>query len=198
MYVFDLDGTLVDSVNAHIAAWIDATRQFGIEKTVEEIKPLLGLPAAEIAKSLLPTRHTELAALKNKIFLEKYLPLVKPYDDAVVLKRIPRPIAVVTSSSGHVAREILKSTNLHIYVDLVLGGDEVPRGKPAPDPLYRVAEYFSISPREIAVVGDTEYDMEMARQAGAVGICIQRDDKSRCKKADAVIKSLYELLLRQL
>ncbi|MEM4776626.1 MAG: HAD family hydrolase [Pyrobaculum sp.] len=193
MYVFDLDGTLVDSVDAHIAAWIEALELFGVRKEIDEVKPYMGLPALEIAKRLHPAGAFELAAFKNRLFLEKYISYVKLYEDAAVLKYIQRPVAVVTSSSGYVAREILRTVGLLPYVDLVIGGDEVPRGKPAPDPLYKVAEYFSIAPRDMVVVGDTDYDMAMAKNAGAVGVCIQRGGGS-CREADRVITTLYELL----
>ncbi|RFA94266.1 HAD family hydrolase [Pyrobaculum aerophilum] len=191
MYVFDLDGTLVDSVEAHIAAWLEALKNFGVVKSVEEVKPLMGLPATEIAKALMPARARELAAVKNEIFLSKYLSLVKAYEDAAVLKLLPRPIAVVTSSSGRVARRILQAVGLSQFIDLVVGGDEVPRGKPAPDPLYVVSREFGVSPREMIVVGDSDYDMEMAEAAGAFGVCIAR--RAPCRGGKRVIHSLYEL-----
>jgi HAD superfamily hydrolase (TIGR01509 family) len=192
VYVFDLDGTLVESVEAHVSAWLEALRRLGVEARYEEVRPLMGLPARVIAARLLPERAEELARLKNALFLEKYLVLVRPYQDAEVLSRLPRPIAVVTSSSGYIARRVLEATGLAQYVDFVVGGDEVPRGKPAPDPLYLVAKRFSVEVKDMVVVGDSDYDMEMAENAGAVGICIAR--RSACSKAKRIITSLYQLL----
>lgn len=192
MYVFDLDGTLVESVDAHVAAWLEALRRFGVEIRYEEVRPLMGLPARDIADRLLPGRAAELATLKNRLFLEMYLALVRPYEDAEVLRHLPRPIAVVTSSSGYVARRVLEAAGLASSVDLVVGGDEVPRGKPAPDPLYVVGRHFSVDVRDVVVVGDSDYDMEMAERAGAVGICIAR--RSPCNKAKKIITSLRQLL----
>jgi hypothetical protein len=63
--------------------------------------------------------------LKNRLFLEKYLALVRPYEDAGFLRHLPRPIAVVTSSSGYVARRVLEAAGLVSSVDLVVTGDEV-------------------------------------------------------------------------
>ncbi len=192
VYVFDLDGTLVDSVEAHIAAWLEALRALGVQKSWDEVRPLMGLPARDIARALLPERAGELAALKNKLFLEKYLHLVRAYGDAEVLRLLPRPIAVVTSSSGHVARRVLVAVGLAPHVDLVLGGDEVPRGKPAPDPLYLVSQRLGVDTRDMVVVGDSDYDMEMAQAAGAAAVCIAR--KTPCRKAQHVIHTLHQLL----
>jgi len=193
VYIFDLDGTLVESVDAHIGAWIEALELIGVKKRREELAPLMGLPALEIARRIAPQRAEELARIKNKLFLEKYLGAVRAYDDAAVLARLPRPIAVVTSSSGYVAREILKATGLAEYVDLVVGGDEVPQGKPAPDPLYLVARRFGVPPSEMVVVGDSEYDIEMAKNAGALGVCIARRG-APCRGAHRVISTLFQLL----
>lgn len=192
MYVFDLDGTLVESVNAHIAAWLEALKLLGVEKRYEEVRPLMGLPARDIATALLPNRAFELVALKNKLFLEKYLSLVRPYDDVYILEKLPRPIAIVTSSSSYVARRVIEVVGLARLIDFVLGGDEVPRGKPAPDPLYVISRRFSVDTRDIIVIGDSDYDMEMARRAGAYGVCIARYNV--CNGARKVIYSLYELL----
>jgi len=112
-----------------VAAWLDALRRFGVEIRYEEVRPLMGLPARDIAYLQLPGRAAELAALKNRLFLEKYLALVCPYEDAEVLRHLPRPIAVVTSSCGYAARRVLEAAGLASSVDLVVGGDEV--SKPA-------------------------------------------------------------------
>lgn len=192
MYVFDLDGTLVDTVEGHISAWVEALRIMGVAARREDVAPLMGLPAPEIARILMPSRAAELAALKNKIFLERYIEQVKAYEDAAVLAHLPRPIAVVTSSSGYVARRILEAAGLSQYIDFVLGGDEVARGKPAPDPLYVVSKRFGVDVRHMVVVGDSDFDMEMAEAAGALGICIAR--RTRCRKGRKHINSLYELL----
>ncbi|MFN3803569.1 MAG: HAD family hydrolase [Pyrobaculum sp.] len=194
MYVFDLDGTLVESVEAHISAWTEALSLMGVRKGVEEIRPLMGLPAADIAKRLLPERARELALLKNKLFLDKYIALVRAYGDVDVLEKLSRPLAVVTSSSGYVARAVLEKVGLLRYIDLVLGGDEVARGKPAPDPLHVVARRLGISTRNMVVVGDSEYDMEMAKSAGACGVCITR--QRTCKGGSFYISTLHELLSR--
>ncbi|MEZ0319396.1 MAG: HAD-IA family hydrolase [Pyrobaculum sp.] len=192
MYVFDLDGTLVESVDAHIAAWVEALRAMGVEARAEDVAPLMGLPARDIARFLMSERAEELAFLKNKLFLEKHIYSVRPYEDSAVLAELPKPIAVVTSSSGYVARRVLELVGLMKYVDLVVGGDEVPRGKPAPDPLYVVERALGVPVREMTVVGDSDYDMEMAKAAGARAVCIAR--RRLCKNADIVVTKLYELV----
>ncbi len=189
--MFDLDGTLVDSVDAHVRAWIDALAELGVRASEDEVRPLMGLPAGEIARRLAPGRAQELARLKVKYFLERHIDEVRPYPDVDVLARLPRPIAVVTSSSGVLAREILRRTGL--AVDFVLGGDEIDRGKPNPDPLYVVSRVFGVPTRSMVVVGDSVYDVEMAIAAGAKPVCVARAARP-CRDGVAVVRSLRELL----
>jgi phosphoglycolate phosphatase len=191
VYVFDLDGTLVDSVEAHVKAWIDALVALGVKAREEEVRPLMGLPAAEIARRLAPGRARELAQLKIKYFLERHIDEVEPYPDVDALRLLPRPMAVVTSSSGVLARAVLRRVG--ISVDYVLGGDEVERGKPHPDPLLAVSRIFGVPTRSMVVVGDTVYDMEMALSAGARPVCIARAAQP-CRPDVEVIRSLRELL----
>ncbi|AEA12830.1 HAD-superfamily hydrolase, subfamily IA, variant 3 [Thermoproteus uzoniensis 768-20] len=191
MYVFDLDGTLVDSVDAHVRAWIDALAALGVKASEEEVRPLMGLPAAEIARRLAPGKARELAELKIRYFLERHIDEVVPYPDVDVLASLPRPIAVVTSSSGVLARAVLRRAD--IAVDYVLGGDEVERGKPHPDPLIAVSRVFGVPTSSMVVVGDSVYDVEMALAAGARPICIARS-LPPCRPDVRVIKSLRELL----
>lgn len=191
VYVFDLDGTLVDSVDAHVKAWVEALAALGASAREEDVRPLMGLPAGEIARRLLPERAKELADLKVRLFLEKYINYVKPYDDVGVVELLPRPIAVVTSSSGVLARAMLKRIGLG--VDYVIGGDEVPKGKPSPDPLYVLSSMAGVPPSRMVVVGDSEYDVEMARAAGARPICIARG-REPCRKDVEVITTLYALI----
>ncbi len=189
--VFDLDGTLVDSVRAHVEAWLDALRMLGIGKAREEVEPLMGLPALKIAEVLCGGCAEALAALKNRLFVEKYIARVSLYPDANVVAGLGIGKAVVTSSSGHVAREVLKRVGLAQHFAVVVGGDEVARGKPDPEPLIRACSMLGVDPRETAVVGDSQYDVEMAIRGGATPICVSRG--RRCPDGAITVRSLWEL-----
>ncbi len=189
--VFDLDGTLVDSVRAHVDAWLDALRTLGIGKAREEVEPLMGLPALKIAETLCGDCAEALASLKNRLFVEKYISYVSPYPDAGAVTVFDIGKAVVTSSSGHVAREVLKRVGLAQHFAVVVGGDEVARGKPDPEPLIKACSVLGVDPRETAVVGDSQYDVEMAIRGGAAPICVSRG--RRCPDGALTVGSLWEL-----
>lgn len=190
--IFDLDGTLVDSVKAHVEAWMDALGKLGIYKRREEVEPLMGLPALRIAEILCGGCAEYLATLKNRLFTEKYISLVYLYPDAAAVAKLEAAKALVTSSSGYVAREVLKRVGLDRYFAVVIGGDEVARGKPDPEPLLKACDMLGVDPREVAVVGDSPYDVEMAVRGGATPICVSR--ARPCPRGTITIRSLWELL----
>jgi len=193
LIVFDLDGTLVDSFDAHVDAWISALSSLGLHADRKYVESLMGLPAKEIALRLAPNLWSSLVELKNKIFLESYVWRVVAYPDALTAldMLVEYRKVVVTSSSGVVARRILEITGLTKYFELVVGGDEVEKGKPSPEPLYFVSKSTGVDVREMVVVGDSHYDVEMALAAGAIPILIARrgirDDRA------IVITSLIQL-----
>lgn len=177
LLVFDLDGTLVDSFQAHVDAWIAAIEAFGLPPVDRKyVESLMGLPAKDIAVRLAPHAWQALVELKNEIFLRGYLCRVVAYPDALAalecLKEHRK--VVVTSSSGYVARRILENTGISTYFELVVGGDEVERGKPSPEPLLYVSKRTGVDVRDMVVIGDSHYDVEMALAAGAVPVFVAR------------------------
>ncbi len=75
-------------------------------------------------------------------------------------------VGVVTSSSRRVATKVLEVTGLYRYVDALIAGDDVSRGKPNPEPLLKILNLLGLSVDEVIVVGDSKYDVEMALNAG--------------------------------
>lgn len=178
-------------MEAHVAAWLEALERLGRPTPYEAVRPLMGLPAGEIARRLFPERADELARLKVGLFLEKYIERVRPYPDVDALEALPRPIAVVSSSSGVLVRAVLARAG--IRAEYALGGDEVPRGKPAPDPLFLLSDISGVAPARMVVVGDSRYDVEMALAAGATPVCIARAAPP-CAEGVRAIRSLKELV----
>ncbi len=110
--------------------------------------------------------------IKNEIYLS-LLGNVKAIDGAPELLRLLKDrgfiVGVVTSSSRRVATKVLEVTGgLHKYVDALIAGDDVSRGKPDPEPLLKILNLLGLNINDVAVVGDSRYDVEMALNAGGV------------------------------
>ncbi|RLE99083.1 MAG: hypothetical protein DRJ59_08280, partial [Thermoprotei archaeon] len=180
--IFDLDGTLVETGEAHLNAWLEACRRFSLRNvTADEVRKHLGKTSLDIAQGLLSARGLEsledaarLADLKDKIFAEKYAGTVTPIEGVSdvlnVLKSRGLSIAVVSSNPRRVILTMLKAANLAAYVDVIVGQDEVKKGKPDPEPILKSLERLKVDSREVLVVGDSVYDIEAATRAGVLAI----------------------------
>jgi HAD superfamily hydrolase (TIGR01509 family) len=138
----DLDGTLADSVTALKGAYHSFLGGFGAAGTEVEFQGLNGPPLTRVVESLkeahdLPGELRELTTLYSMMIREAH-GTAPPLAGARVVLELARKrgwrIAVVTSSPHVAAREWVNRTQLFNQVDAVVGGDEVVRGKPAPDP----------------------------------------------------------------
>ncbi|ADN50201.1 HAD family hydrolase [Vulcanisaeta distributa] len=169
--IFDLDGTLVDTVPLHALSWIETCKRLGLSiPTMEYVGTLMGLRALDIARRLCGEEIAERALeIKNEIYLS-LLNNVKAIDGAPELLRLLKDrgfiVGVVTSSSRRVATKVLEVTGLHKYVDALIAGDDVSRGKPDPEPLLKILNLLGLNVNDVMVVGDSKYDVEMALNAG--------------------------------
>ncbi|WP_054853814.1 HAD family hydrolase [Vulcanisaeta distributa] len=170
--IFDLDGTLVDTVPLHVASWIETCKRLGFPPipTMEYVRTLMGLRALDIAKRLCGDIIAEKALeIKNEVYLS-LLDRARTIDGATELLSALKDrgfiIGIVTSSSRRVAIKVLEVTGLHKYVDALVAGDDVNRGKPDPEPLLRILNSLGLDVHEVVVVGDSRYDVEMALNAG--------------------------------
>ncbi|HEU5326047.1 MAG TPA: HAD family hydrolase [Candidatus Limnocylindria bacterium] len=180
--VFDLDGTLVDTVDARIEAWRAVFAEEGIESTREELAPLIGIDGRRLAREVAGDRGRTLSDADaeridhraGELFDERNRePRALP-GAAGVLARLD--VAGVTWAIATSSRE----EQVHASV-AALGLDEPPRvvngsrvahAKPAPDLLLLAASELGVDPTATWYVGDSTWDMQAARAAGmmAVGV----------------------------
>ncbi len=169
--IFDLDGTLVDTVPLHVESWIETCKRLGLPTPApERVGALMGLKALDIAKKLCGDENAEKGLqTKNEIYLS-LLGSAKATNGAPEVLRILKGrgfiVGVVTSSSRRVAVRVLEVTGLDKYIDALVAGDEVAKGKPDPEPLMRILSMLGLGVRDIVVVGDSRYDVEMALSTG--------------------------------
>ncbi|HYG13961.1 MAG TPA: phosphoglycolate phosphatase [Methylophilaceae bacterium] len=106
-------------------------------------------------------------------------------------------LACITNKPQQFTLPLLRTTGLHRYFDLVIGGDVLARKKPDPLPLLHVCRQFAIVPQEMAMVGDSIADVEAARNAGCYAIYVpygyNRGMSGEAVGADAVIASLMDV-----
>jgi len=180
-FIFDLDGTLIDSVEAHIRSWAYALRKLGFSVNEEKLKPLIGLSGKDILTKLYGQEilkyYINIRKLKDRAFLHELsrggvqlfpgvIKLLK------ILKNHGMRIAIASSTPNYLLMHICDYLGISDYVDLIVGGDEVSRGKPYPDLFIRTIKLLGIKAKEVAIVGDTIYDVKPANEVGAISILV--------------------------
>jgi HAD superfamily hydrolase (TIGR01509 family) len=179
-FLFDLDGTLVDSVYQHVLAWREAMAGVGIEIAVWTIHRRIGMSGGLMANAILrETGHAMTAEEAGRILrlhAEAYSRLsdqVRPLPGArellAYLTRAGVPWAIATSGRMESARPTLEALGVSREAPVVTR-DQVPHAKPDPDLFLAAAERLGVPIGDSVVVGDSVWDLLAARRARALGV----------------------------
>ncbi|HZQ03496.1 MAG TPA: HAD family hydrolase [Gaiellaceae bacterium] len=200
--LFDLDGTVVDSGGIILASMRHATRTV-LEREIPdaELMAAVGGPGLEAQmRAFAPERVDELVRVyrEHNEPLHEQLECCAGMDDVLVrLKEEGRQLGLVSAKRRRTVELAFAQVPLGHLFDVVVGGDETERQKPAPDPLLLALGRLGAGAAEAAYVGDSPYDMEAARAGGlyAVGVTWGRiHARAALADADVVVESAEELL----
>jgi HAD superfamily hydrolase (TIGR01509 family) len=180
VFVFDLDGTLVDSVYQHVLAWQEAMEDAGIELSVWRIHRRMGMSGGLFVGALLRELgrpvEAELVARLQQAHAHAYrrragqVRLLPGARELLThLTRAGVPWAVATSGLRTAAEPTLKLLEVPASVPVVTR-DQVERAKPDPDLFLAAAERLGADVADAVVVGDSVWDLLAARRARALGI----------------------------
>jgi HAD superfamily hydrolase (TIGR01549 family) len=179
-FLFDLDGTLIDSVYQHVVAWRDALEAVGINLAVWKIHRRIGMSGGLFVTALARELDTELdretLAELPRLHAEAYVrqfdsvrPLPGAADLLGTLTEHHVPWAIATSGAERSARPAIGLLDLSDDIPLVTR-DQVRYAKPDPDLFLTAAERIGADIRDSIVVGDSVWDMLAAQRARALGI----------------------------
>jgi len=179
--LFDVDGTLIDSNDAHASAWAQALTEHGIEVPVSDVRRLIGmggdklLPAVASVDESSPLGVT-LGRRKKELFTAA-LPGLQPTPGARSLLEYlqNRDIALVvaTSADDREMRAILKQGGLEDMFAAHTTKDDAAESKPDPDIVLAALARADARPESTVMVGDTPYDIEAAHRAGVAAIALR-------------------------
>jgi HAD superfamily hydrolase (TIGR01509 family) len=177
--LFDLDGTLVDSVYQHVLAWRRALESAGIELAVWRIHRRIGMSGGLFANALLretgrdvsPTEVHELQELHGRFYreqLDQVRALPGSRELLLHLNRTRIPWAIATSGSRQGAEPVIRL--LGVEPSVLVTRDEVPFAKPDPHLFLAAAARLGVDIQQSIVVGDSIWDMLAAQRARAIGV----------------------------
>ncbi len=178
--LFDLDGTLVDSVYQHVLAWREALESAGLELSVWRIHRRIGMSGGLFLDALLRETGRRLSAEEESTVLRTHAtafarqmaqirPLPGARDLLVYLTRARVPWAIATSGRRNSAQPLLDMLEVPKDVPVVTR-DQVEHAKPDPDLFIAAAERLGVPVETAIVVGDSVWDLLAARRARALGV----------------------------
>ena len=181
VFIFDLDGTLVDSVYEHVLAWQEALTAEGIDLSVWRIHRKIGMSGGLFTNQLLrettqeisPERIERLGRLHAQAY-QKFRGKIRPLPGArellEVLTRADIPWAIATSGRMETAAQNLAALGVNPDVHPVVTRDDVKYAKPDPDLFLAAAARLNAPITSAVVIGDSIWDMLAARRCQALGV----------------------------
>lgn len=176
--LFDLDGTLIDSVYEHVAAWASALKSAGIVLPTWKIHRHIGMSSNSFIKLLLrevssKRRHPNIDRLEDKHDAEFGQMPLEPLPGAQQLlnhlNKTEVQWAIATTSNKRQTRRLLKHFKIPKHVPVV-NGDDVEKAKPSPDVFVKAAEALGVPIGDCIVIGDSVWDVLAAGRKSALGI----------------------------
>jgi HAD superfamily hydrolase (TIGR01509 family) len=206
--IFDVDGTLVDSNNAHALAWVKALREHGFLVDFSQVRWLIGMGGDKLLPTLtdLDSESEEGRAIGDRrrtIFMHEYLPALRPTHGALALvERLHKEgvtLVVATSAEKEEVNGLLDVAGVAQLFDRATSSDDVARSKPDPDIVRAALRQSGSQASEAIMIGDTPYDVKAASQAG-VGLIALRSGgwwvDEKLAGAMAIYDSPADLLAR--
>lgn len=174
--IFDVDGTLIDTVDLHASAWVEALQHFGFEIAFDDMRAQIGKGGDQILHGLLPPHVVEqkgdaIKDFRADLFKREYLHKIRAFPGVRELFeriRASGQRAVLASSGTEDEVETYKEiANIADLIDSATSSDDAERSKPFPDIFKAALDKLSpLRADDAVVVGDTPYDAEAARNAG--------------------------------
>ena len=172
--LIDIDGTLLDSNDAHAQAWVEAMRECGQDVPFDRVRPLIGMGGDKVVPELTGFSEDDPGAepfvASKKRHFARLLPTLRPFPGArALLERLRAEgltLVVATSAGGDEAGKLLQQAGVADLVEEQTSKGDVQSSKPDPDIVHAALAKGELGAGDVLMLGDTPYDVEAARRAG--------------------------------
>ena len=205
--LFDVDGTLVDSNDAHAGAWVKAFSAFGVSVDPDKVRRCIGMGGDKLMPAVSgiaddSEQGSKIGERRSKIFKAEYLPNLKAFRgaDALVAAVKERGLTAVAASSAKEdeLKALLKIAGAEWLMDAATSSDDAEESKPDPDIIVAALRRARATAAQAVMIGDTPYDMEAASRAGvrAIGFRCGGWKDADLRGAIAIYDGPWDLLAR--
>lgn len=173
--IFDVDGTLVDTVDLHARAWQETFEHFGYQTRYEDVRSQIGkggdqLMPVFVPKEDLERRGKEIDSFRGDLFKRKYIGQARGFHRTRALfQRIladGKAVALASSAKADELAHYKRAADIDDLVDTETASEDADKSKPYPDIFQAALDRLGVRPEEAVVVGDTPWDAEAATRAG--------------------------------
>lgn len=205
--LLDIDGTLIDSNDAHARAWVAALAEHDIHVDRAEARRLIGMGGDKLLPLLAGLEMgspvgSAISARRGEIFVERYLPGVQAFPETrellVRMRDAGLTLVVASSAKANELGLLLSIGGVKDLLKAATTSDDVARSKPDPDVVVEAVRRSGHDAGELVMLGDTPYDVEAARRAGVAIVAVRCGgwDDAALRGAAAIYDGPADLLAR--
>jgi HAD superfamily hydrolase (TIGR01509 family) len=173
--ILDVDGTLVDSNDAHAHAWVEALAEHGRAVPFDRVRRLIGMGGDKLLPEVTDLREDTpegeaIGERRSKIFKEKYLPKLRAFPGVIDLLKLlqGRGLKLVVASSAQEDEldSLLDIAGAKPFLEEVTSSSDAENSKPDPDIVEQAARQLKLPAESLVMIGDTPYDVQAAEKTG--------------------------------
>lgn len=204
IFIFDMDGVLIDSEPMHIEMESEVYKELGIEISEEEMHGFVGRSPLEVWSEIREEHGLTQSARELKEYdFDRKLEWLKARELEPIpgipelirdLEKREITLAVASSSPPDMIELVTRKLHIQHRFELMASGEEVPNGKPAPDLFLKVAKYFSVEPESCVVIEDSSNGVKAAKAAGmyCIGFRNPNSGNQNLSAADMIVDDFGE------
>ncbi|HMQ34033.1 MAG TPA: HAD family hydrolase [Chloroflexaceae bacterium] len=197
--IIDLDGTLIASNDAHARAWVDALAEHSHQVPFDRVRPLMGMGGDNLLPTLVGIEKDTpageaISARRKEILKERYLDAVEPTPGARALLERMRAeglrLVLATSAAEDELEPLLAIAGVGDLIEQQTTSSDAESSKPDPDIVQAALDRLGFAPDEVAMLGDTPYDVEAAGACGIATVALRSGGFSDADLAGA--RAVYD------
>lgn len=209
-FIFDMDGVIIDSEPIHFEIDVETMKYFGVTIAPHELDRFVGMTNPEMWSILkqeysLPQSVSEIIEYQLKLKIEWIrstdLGPIEGIQELIFdLKKNNILIGLASSSPIAFINEVLRKYKFFEYFDSIISGEEVTKGKPAPDIYLEVSNQLNVKPNECWVLEDSKNGVQAAKAAGmkCIGFINQNSGNQDLSRADIIVNNIRDIKVMDL
>lgn len=208
--IFDMDGVIIDSEPMHFEIDLIMTRQLGLNFTHDDLEKYVGMTNPAMWKHIKELHKLEPSVDELiRIQMDMKLSILNERDEKPIegivsllqaLKRAGYPIGLASSSPILFIQAVLEKLELQPYFSVIVSGEEVAQGKPAPDVFLKAAQLLQVEAEHCAVIEDSRNGVAAAKAAGmaCIGFLNPNSGQQDLTRADLIVDSITQITVSKL